>query len=177
MTHWLKEFHSECVPFLPSGRKPVPGCPLLFTDFFKRMLHVGIFREVRESLFISHQIRNLSFGTIFCPNIERLQMTLIPEKQMLPVIGVRSSLLSDSIPITDEKKLKIREFISWSVCFSVVVLLTGLMKLLRVAITMEVITSTLFYLSLAALLFFISRIIKLSKTSLPVKRGHLPELN
>lgn len=61
------------------------------------------------------------------------------------------------------KRLKIREFISWSVCFAVVCLLTGLLLILKVGITMETITASLFFLSLGGLIYFIYRIIALSK--------------
>jgi hypothetical protein len=74
-------------------------------------------------------------------------------------------------------KLKIREFISWSVCFAVITLLTGLLKYLKVGITMESITSTLFYTSLLALAYFIYRIVSLSKHPAQVKTNPYHELN
>lgn len=75
------------------------------------------------------------------------------------------------------KKLKIREFISWSVCFGVVAGLTGLLKILNVGVTMEVVTSSLFYLSLGGLIYFISKIVSLSKNPLQNKAHEWHDLN
>ena len=75
------------------------------------------------------------------------------------------------------KRLKTREFISWGVCFGVVTLLTGLMKLLRVGITMEPITSIFFYLSIAGLVYFMSKAIRLSKAAPPAQSPDLARMN
>ena len=75
------------------------------------------------------------------------------------------------------KKLKIREFISWSVCFAIVAGLTGLLKLLKVGVTAESITSTLFYISILALGWFVFRIVTLSRNPVQVKSSTLHELN
>ena len=74
-------------------------------------------------------------------------------------------------------KLKIREFTSWSVCFAIVVVLTGLLKYLNLGITVESITSVLFYSSLLALVYFIYRIVTIPRNSIQVKRNHFHELN
>jgi len=74
-------------------------------------------------------------------------------------------------------KLKIREFTSWSVCFAIITVLTGLLKYLRVGITMESVTSTLFYTSLLALAYFIYRIFSLSRNHPQVKANPYHELN
>ena len=63
----------------------------------------------------------------------------------------------------DTKRLKIREFISWAVCFAVISVLTGLLMILKVGITMETITDSLFFLSLGGLIYFSYRILVLSK--------------
>jgi hypothetical protein len=76
-----------------------------------------------------------------------------------------------------EKTLKIKEFISWATCFAVISGLTGLLKYLKVGITMDVITSALFYLSLAGLIYFIARIIMLSRSRIQVHSKNLHELN
>ena len=76
-----------------------------------------------------------------------------------------------------EKRLKIREFISWSVCFAIVTALTGLLKFLKVGITMDTVTSILFYLSLAGLIYFVTRIILLSKNPVHLPSRNLHELN
>jgi hypothetical protein len=76
-----------------------------------------------------------------------------------------------------EKRLKIREFISWTICCAVVFGLTGLLKFLKVGITMDSITSSLFYVSLAGLIYFITRIVLISKIPDQVTSGKLHELN
>ena len=80
-------------------------------------------------------------------------------------------------PPVREKTLKIREFTSWATCLAVIFGLTGLMKFLKVAITMDAITSTLFYLSLAGLIYFIYRIVVLSRTRVHIPSAKLHELN
>ncbi|HET7003213.1 MAG TPA: hypothetical protein VFI33_17945 [Puia sp.] len=81
------------------------------------------------------------------------------------------------IPPVREKKLKIKEFISWAACFAVISGLTGLLKYLKVGITMDTITSSLFYLSLAGLIYFVTRIVMLSRSHVQVHPGNLHELN
>jgi hypothetical protein len=74
-------------------------------------------------------------------------------------------------------KLKIKEFISWSVCFAIVTILTGLLKYLKLGVTMESVTSALFYTSLLALAYFIYRIVSLSRNPVQVKNNSYHELN
>ena len=81
------------------------------------------------------------------------------------------------IPPVREKKLKIKEFISWAACFAVISGLTGLMKFLKVGITMDTVTSALFYLSLAAMIYFITRIVILSRSQVQIHSRNLHELN
>jgi hypothetical protein len=76
-----------------------------------------------------------------------------------------------------ENRLKIKEFTSWSVCFAIVCALTGLLKYLKVGITMDSITSVLFYSSLSGLAYFIYRIISMSRNPGQVKRNNYHELN
>jgi hypothetical protein len=76
-----------------------------------------------------------------------------------------------------EKALRIREFISWAVCFAIVSGLTGLIKYLKVGITMDTVTSTLFYLSLAGLIYFVTRIVILSRSQVQIHSANLHELN
>ena len=75
------------------------------------------------------------------------------------------------------KTLKIKEFISWAACFAVVSGLTGLLKYLKVGVTMDTVTSILFYLSLAGLVYFVTRIIILSRTQVQIHANNLHELN
>ena len=81
------------------------------------------------------------------------------------------------VSANQEKLLKIREFRSWSVCFSVIVLLTGLLKFLKLGITMETVTSGLFYTSLCGLVYFIYRIVSLSRTPVQLISKTPHELN
>jgi len=76
-----------------------------------------------------------------------------------------------------EKKLKIREFMSWSACFAVVCGLTGLLKILQIGITMSTVTSTLFYLSLGGLIYFVTRIILIFRVPVQLHMNKLHELN
>ena len=79
---------------------------------------------------------------------------------------------------SDEKRLKIREFTSWASCFAVISGLTGLIKFLQVGVTMDAVTSTLFYLSAAGLVYFVTRIIiLLSKRPVQLHPGNQHELN
>jgi hypothetical protein len=84
-----------------------------------------------------------------------------------------------SVPDSDiqSKRLKIKEFISWSVCFAVICLLTGLLMILKVGITMETVTASLFFLSLGGLIYFSYRILVLSKKPVPVDLSVSHELN
>ena len=91
--------------------------------------------------------------------------------------GFRSSFLKIPVYTNQEKRSKIREFISWSVCFAIVSGLTGLMKYLKVGVTMDSVTSILFYFSLAGFIYFISRIILLSRNPVHVNGRNLHELN
>jgi len=81
------------------------------------------------------------------------------------------------IPPVREKTLKIKEFISWAVCFAVVCGLTGLLKFLKIGVTMDTVTSSLFYLSLAGLIYFITRIVLLSRSQVQIHSNNLHELN
>lgn len=95
--------------------------------------------------------------------------------------GFKSSFPALENHLNADKKLKVREFISWSVCSGAVSALTGLLLFLKIGITMESVTTGLFTLSLAGLAYFVVRIFFLtkskadSKTHLQVPAVH--ELN
>ncbi len=57
-----------------------------------------------------------------------------------------------------DQKLKRREYVSWAISFAVISLLTGLLKFLKVGVTMDSVTSGLFYLSILGLVYFIYKI-------------------
>jgi hypothetical protein len=82
-----------------------------------------------------------------------------------------------SISQSREKALKIKEFVSWAACLAIIFGLTGLIKYLKVGITMDTVTSTLFYLSLAGLIYFVTRIVLLSKSRVRLHSTRLHELN
>lgn len=91
--------------------------------------------------------------------------------------GFTSSYSKTPVSENQVNHLKIREFISWLVCFAVIGCLTGIMKFLRLGITAESITSALFYISVLAVAYFTYRIISLSRNPVPLKSGKLHELN
>lgn len=95
----------------------------------------------------------------------------------LPDPGFKTTHSNAGFSENHINKLKIREFISWSVCFAIITLLTGLLKFLKVGVTMETVTSTLFYTSLITLVYFIYRIFSLSRHSVHVKHRDYHELN
>ena len=93
------------------------------------------------------------------------------------VSGFDSSFPLVPNPANQIKKLKIREFISWSVCFAVISGLTGLMKYLKVGVTMDLITSIVFYGSLFGFLYFMVKIIRISKSPDVLNSGTRQGLN
>jgi len=97
----------------------------------------------------------------------------------ISVSGYRPYQNPTQTPVSVEqvKRLTISEFKSWSACFVVIALLTGLLKILKLAVTMETVTSILFYGSLAMLAFLIFRIRSLSGNPVPFKGDNLHELN
>jgi hypothetical protein len=97
-------------------------------------------------------------------------MQTVREQEMVSPAGFNSPLSQTPVSANQTKRLKIREFVSWSVCFTVVSLLTGLMKFMKVGVTMESVNSGLFYLSLAGLIYFISRIVVILKN--PIRMNH-----
>jgi hypothetical protein len=91
--------------------------------------------------------------------------------------GFRSQLPQPPDSSDRVKRLKISEFISWSVCFFVMAFLTGLMKFLQLAVTMESVISIIFWLSLAGLVYFVSRLVQISRTPTQGKESEVVHLN
>jgi hypothetical protein len=127
----------------------------------------------------SFAVLNLSpFGTVFLYKWERLQkmQTILDQPQVKEnsVSGFDPSFLVIPDPENQIKKLKIKEFISWSVCFAVISVLTGLMKFMKVGVTMDSVTSIMFYGSLVGFIYFMLKIIQISKNpvQLPVRPRH-----
>ena len=92
-------------------------------------------------------------------------------------VQFNSGFSQQPVPPIKEKTLKIKEFISWAACFAVVSGLTGLLKFLKVGVTMDTVTSILFYLSLAGMIYFITRIVVLSRSQVQIHSNNLHELN
>jgi hypothetical protein len=81
----------------------------------------------------------------------------------IPQTGFGSSFVRESDAKNQIKRLKIREFISWSVCFAFITIITGLLKFLKIGITMDTVTSVLFYFSIAGLAWSIYKIFSFPK--------------
>jgi hypothetical protein len=112
--------------------------------------------------------------------MKELQMQTIqkpPSRYNRSESGILNTIPTGSISSEEAKKMKIREFISWSVCLAIVTSLTGLLLFLKVGITMESITIPLFWLSLGGMLYCISRIILISRRPLHFKASPVHELN
>ncbi|HTB24524.1 MAG TPA: hypothetical protein VK711_04095 [Puia sp.] len=85
--------------------------------------------------------------------------------------GFRSSFARPD-STNQSNRLKIREFISWSLCFAVITVITGLLKVLKIGITMDTVTSVLFYFSIAGLGWFIYKIFSLPKYPVQGNNNH-----
>lgn len=75
------------------------------------------------------------------------------------------------------RKLQIRESVSWSICFAIVAGITGALLIYKIDVTMSQVTSILFYLSLAGLVFYVVRAIRLLRFREGVARIKSPHLN
>jgi len=61
-------------------------------------------------------------------------------------------------------RLKIRDSISWSICFAIVASITGGLLVYRIGVTMSLVTSILFYFSLLGFVAFVARAIHLHRS-------------
>jgi hypothetical protein len=106
-------------------------------------------------------------------------MQTIREQQSTDQSPVRltPSYTTDSDILNQSKTLKIREYKSWSVCFAIIVGLTGLMKWLNIGVTMDSVNSILLFFSLMGLIYFVSRIYLLSGKAPRPDSKKLHELN
>ncbi len=90
----------------------------------------------------------------------------------------QSAASPDAVLIKNHvKRLKIKEFISWSVCLAIITLITGLLKFLKIGVTMDSVTSGLFYLSLGGLTWLIYKMVKLSRNQALTDKMLKHELN
>ncbi|MFI5123930.1 MAG: hypothetical protein ACHQDF_01320 [Chitinophagales bacterium] len=60
-------------------------------------------------------------------------------------------------------RLKIKESISWSICFAIVAGVTGALLVYKIGVTMSLITSILFYFSLLGFVAFVARTVRLHR--------------
>jgi hypothetical protein len=112
----------------------------------------------------------------FALYLKRLQMHTIRGQKTIDTsqAGFRSSFVAEQVSTNQVKRLKIREFISWSVCFAIITIITGLLKFLKIGVTMDSVTSVLFYFSIAGLGWFIYKIYSLLKY--PIQGNNNPDL-
>jgi hypothetical protein len=80
-------------------------------------------------------------------------------------------------PTSQIRKLKISEFKSWTVCFGIISLLTGMLIYLKLGITMEPVTAILFFLSLTGMIFYISKLILFSRHPARLESNSRHDLN
>jgi hypothetical protein len=121
------------------------------------------------------------FGMVFLHILETLQLPTVQDQakaidisnKRFPVLHTRR--FPD--PARQIKSLKISEFTSWSVSFGIICLLTGLLKFLKLGVTMEPVTSIFFFFSLFGLIYSVSKAIKLSNGSLHKDGQVFHELN
>ena len=106
-------------------------------------------------------------------------MQTIPEQRRMDIQSTGFLPSYSQTPSSENQvnRLKISEFKSWLACFAIVAFLTGLLKFLKVGVTVEPITSMFFYISLLAVAYFLYRIVSLSRNPVQVKTGSLHELN
>lgn len=60
-------------------------------------------------------------------------------------------------------KLKIRESISWSICFAIVAGITGALLVYKIGVTMSLVTSILFFFSFLGFAAFVARTVRLHR--------------
>jgi hypothetical protein len=75
------------------------------------------------------------------------------------------------------KRLKISEFKSWALFCGVISLLTGALIYLKLGVTMETVTESIFFLSLGGLIYSIYQIVLLVKQPAPYDGNPVHGLN
>ena len=112
--------------------------------------------------------------------METLQMQTVSDNTRR--IDISSSNFPTSYPrIPDPagqiRKLKISEFKSWTVCFGIISFLTGMLMYLKVGVTMETVTASLFFLSLAGMIFSVYKLILLYREPARLETSSRHDLN
>jgi hypothetical protein len=80
-------------------------------------------------------------------------------------------------PIGQIRRLKISEFKSWSVCFGIISFLTGMLMYLKIGVTMETVTASLFFLSLGGTIYSVYKLILLVREPARLESQRNHELN
>ncbi len=92
-----------------------------------------------------------------------------------------SAFKSPASPISFQakpgKSLIKNENISWLICFGIVSFLTGMLKFLKVGVTMDTVTSVFFYTSLIGVVYFIYKLFATPKISPRENTGSFHSLN
>lgn len=86
-----------------------------------------------------------------------------PQLADFPESSFTAQITRQLLAQKEVKSLKISESLSWIVSFSVILLITGVLKFLKLGVTMGAVTSGLFYLSLAGIAYFIFNIIRINR--------------
>jgi hypothetical protein len=106
-------------------------------------------------------------------------MQIIRDEKLggIHVSAFKSPASKNSYPTKPGKSLIQNENISWFICFVIVSFLTGMLKFLKVGVTMDSVTSVIFYFSLIGVLYFLYKILFTPKVNPPKNTGHLHSLN
>lgn len=84
------------------------------------------------------------------------------------LVGLSRSARKHAKPEPDSlssvNRLKIKESISWSICFAIVAAITGALLVYRIGVTMSLVTSILFCFSLLGFVAFVARAIRLYRS-------------
>jgi hypothetical protein len=120
------------------------------------------------------------FGTVFLCIIETLQMQTVSDNARR--IDISSNNFPSTYPSIPDptrqiRKLKISEFKSWTVSFGIISFLTGMLMYLKVGVTMETVTASLFFLSLAGMIFYVYKLILLSREPARLESNTRHDLN
>lgn len=109
------------------------------------------------------------------------QVMMEPQSQEARIIDIsqpgKSFFKSAPSGSASVKRLQIRESVSWLICFGIVAVITGTLLVYKIDVIMFIITSIMFYFSLAGLIFFIAKGIRLSRSQHVVVRNEAPHLN
>jgi hypothetical protein len=83
----------------------------------------------------------------------------------------------NSFPSKPAKSLIKNENIAWLICFGIVSFLTGMLKFLKVGVTMDTVTSVFFYISLIGVFYFLYKLFSAPKRNHRENTGPFHSLN